>query len=45
MIHLIYSTLLFCGALGATLSKTSETSLIKKKREHKGLLKLDRDVI
>ena len=45
MIHLLYSTLILCGALGATLSKTSETSIIKKKRQHKGLLQLDKEVI
>lgn len=45
MIHLLYSTLIFCGALGATLSTTSNSSLIKKKRQHKGLLRIDKEVI
>lgn len=45
MIHLLYSTLIFCSALGAALSKTSKTSIIKKKRQHKGLLLIDKEVI
>jgi hypothetical protein len=44
MIHLLYSTLILCGALGATLSKTSETTQIRRKRQHQGLLSLDKEV-
>ena len=33
MIHLLYSTLILCGALGATLSKTDKTTTIRKKRQ------------
>ncbi len=45
MIHLLYSTLILCTALGATLSNTSNTYSIKKKRQHKGLLLIDKEVI
>lgn len=44
MIHLLYSTLILCGALGATLSKTNNSTPIRKKREHQGLLQLDKEV-
>jgi len=44
MIHLIYSILIICGALGATLSKTDNSTLIRKKREHQGILQLDKEV-
>jgi len=45
MIHLLYSTLILCGALGATLSKTDKKPQIRKGRQHHGLLHLDREVI
>jgi hypothetical protein len=45
MIHLLCLTLILCGALGVTLSKTDKTTLIRKKRQHQGLLQLDREVI
>jgi len=45
MIHLLYSTLIFCGALGATLSKTNKNTPIRKGRQHQGLLNLDKEVI
>jgi len=45
MIHLLYSTLILCGALGATLSKTDKSTPIRKGRQHQGLLQLDREVI
>lgn len=44
MIHLFYSTLILCGALGATLSKTDKNTLIRKKREHQGTLQLDKEI-
>jgi hypothetical protein len=44
MIHLLYSTLILCGALGATLSKTSKTTQIRGRRQHQGLLSLDKEV-
>jgi hypothetical protein len=44
MIHLLYSTLILCGALGATLSKTSKTTLIRRGRQHQGLLNIDKEV-
>lgn len=45
MIHLLCLTLILCGVLGATLSKTDKTTLIRKKRQHQGLLQLDKEVI
>ena len=45
MIHLLYSTLILCGALGATLSKTDNMTPIRKGRQHQGLLSLDKEVI
>jgi hypothetical protein len=45
MIHLLYSTLILCGALGATLSKTDKNIPIRKGRQHYGLLQLDKEVI
>lgn len=44
MIHLLYSTLILCGALGATLSKKMETTSIRRGRQHQGLLNLDKEV-
>lgn len=45
MIHLLLSILLICGALGATLSKTSQNSTIRQGRQHQGTLQLDKPVI
>lgn len=45
MIHLLISILIICGALGATISKTSNNSTIRQGRQHQGTLQLDKPVI
>jgi hypothetical protein len=45
MIHLLLLILIFCGALGATLSKTSNNTTIRQGRQHQGTLQLDKPVI
>lgn len=44
MIHLLISTLILCGALGAILSKTSKNTSVRMGRQHSGTLLLDKEV-
>lgn len=41
MINLFIGLFLLCSTLGATISKTSGTSVIRKPRQHTEPLKLD----
>jgi hypothetical protein len=45
MIHLIFTILAICTSIALFLSKTNETSIVRKQRQHFKLLGIDKEVI
>jgi len=45
MLNLIISIFLVCSSFGFAISKTTTSNLIRKQREHKTPLSIDKEVI